>query len=63
MTSQMSLLQVHAYLALDAVLVCADLCVPLQGLRRCPLPTPGYFRSYHRYAEYLKEKPIENTVK
>lgn len=52
MTSQMSLLQVYAYLAVDAVLVCADLCVPLQSLCRCSFPAPGHFRSYHRYVEF-----------
>lgn len=61
MTSQMSLLQVYAYLAVDAVLVCADLCVPLQSLCRCSFPAPGHFRSYHRYVEFCIVNLLELT--
>lgn len=51
---QISLLQVYAYLSVDAVLVCTDLCVPLQSVCRCSFPTPGHFRSYHRYVQLLQ---------
>lgn len=47
----MSLRQVYAYLAVDAILVCADLRVPLQSLCRCSFPSPSHLRSYHWYVE------------